>query len=266
MPICATGDVEVHYEVGGAGPPLLLLNGLVASAFLWPPAWLARMERHHRVVRVSNAGTGLTPAAEGLTIERMALDALVVLDELAIERAHVLGFSMGGMVAQALALDHRARVERLVLVSTSTGGAGDVHPEFAAAVGGSGGDTASAAGSFFHLLVGPGFFEDNPASLADLAEGWQQAPTPPPTALEQMGAVAMFDSAERLAEIAAPTLVLHGSDDRLLIPGGGKRLAAGIPGAGWHEYEGVGHLLAYEVGDESAEVIVGFLAGGAATV
>jgi len=260
MPSCAVDDIEVHYEEGGEGPPLLLLNGLVASAFLWPSAWLDRLERDHRVVRVSNRGTGHTPPGDEVTVPGMAADAAAVLDHLGIDRAGILGFSMGGMVAQALALGAPERVGALVLVSTTTGGAVDVHPEFVAAISGSGGDTVSAAGAFFHLLTGPGFFEENPASLGELAEGWQQAPTPPDTAVLQLTAAGMFDSRDRLHEISAPTMVLHGIEDRLLMPAGGERLAAGITGATLHTFEGVGHMLPFETASHTAEMVAAFLA------
>lgn len=260
MPLCPVSDTEVHYEVGGHGPAVLLLNGLVASAFLWPRRWRERLERSHRVIRVSNRGTGHTVADGEMLIPELALDAVAVLDASGVDRAHVVGFSMGGMVAQAIALDHPERVGALTLCSTTTGGVADVHPEFVEAIGGSGGDTVRAAGAFFHLLTGAGFFDEHPEALGDLAEGWQQAPTPPATAGLQLMAAAQFDSRSRLGEIASPTLVLHGTVDRLLVPAGGERLAAGIPGARLQLFEGVGHMLPYEATDESLDLVEGLFA------
>ncbi|MBI2169598.1 MAG: alpha/beta hydrolase [Actinobacteria bacterium] len=259
MPFCEGVGGQIHYEVGGSGPPMLLLNGLVASAYLWPRSWLERFEATRTVVRVSNRGTGHTPLGEKLTVDAMAEDALAVLDALHLGPTPVLGFSMGGMVAQSLTLARPERVTALVLASTTTGGENDVHPEFLAAIGNSGGDTASAASSFFHLLTAPGFFERSPETLSDLGRGWQAAPTPPDTAIAQLVAAAGFDSRQRLTQIDVPVLVLHGLEDRLLVPAGGERLASGIGGARLELYPDVGHMLPFEVPQESGEVIEGFL-------
>lgn len=258
MPFCERGDTRIHYEVGGDGPPLVLVNGLVASALLWPTPWVQRLEADHRVIRVSNRGTGHTGPGDGIAIESMAADVVAVLDSEGVDRADVVGFSMGGMVAQWLALEWPARVRRLVLSSTTTGGANDVHPDFVAAIGKMADAPGEAAGALFPLIVAPGFWDDHPEVLADLAAGWQAAPTPPETGPAQLMAAAQFDSRERLPEIATPTLVLHGLEDRLLVVDGGRRVVAGIPDARLETFTGVGHMLAYEV-PASAELVTEFV-------
>lgn len=261
MPFCEGTDTRVHYETGGDGPVLLMLNGLVASAFLWPRAWLDRFERAYTVVRVSNRGTGHTAAGDRVTIEAMAADALAVLDLVGADRAHVLGYSMGGMVAQSLTLSHPERVAALVLCSTTTGGAADAHPEFLGALAGAGGSAERAAGSFFHLLAGPGFLETNPQVVDELATGWLEAPTRAETTPAQLAAAATFDVRERLSELDKATLVLHGTEDRLIVPAAGERLASLIAGARLEIFHGAGHLLPFEVPERSGVLIQEFLTG-----
>jgi len=260
MPWCERPDVRVHYEVSGDGPPLLLLNGLVASGFLWPRPWLDRFGEAYTVIRVSNRGTGHTPLTDGITIDALAADALAVLDECGAGRAHVLGFSMGGMIAQAVTLAQPERVAGLALCSTTTGGEADAHPEFLGALAATQGDAVSAFSSFIHLLTGPGFWDDNPEMVADLAAGWQQAPTPPETSFAQLVAVAAFDTRELAATIGSPVLILHGIEDRLIMPVGGERLAATIPGSRLEIFEGVGHMLPFEATERAGDLIEAFLA------
>lgn len=260
MPFSDSASARVHYEVGGEGPALLLINGLVASAYLWPRQWLADLEMSFRVVRTSNRGTGHTRHEGDLTVPVMAGDALSVLDDLDIDRAHVLGFSMGGMVAQTLALDHAERVRRLVLCSTTHGGVSTAHPDFVQALGeGLPGGGHEATANFFPLIAGPGYFDNHPETLAELAELWLEAPTPWDTLALQLTAAAGFDVRERLGEIAQATLVLHGTEDRLIMYENGPRLAEGIPTARLETYEGVGHMLPFEASERSAGEISEFL-------
>lgn len=262
MPLCELPDgaPPVHYEIGGDGPPLLMLNGLVASGFLWPKAWLARFEARYTVIRVSNPGTGHTPLGGSLTMALMAQGALAVLDACGGRRAHVLGYSMGGMVAQTIALEAPERVASLVLCSTTTGGVNDTHPEFLAALTGSQGDAERAAGSFLHLLTNPTFWDESPEMVAELAMAWQEAPTPAPTALAQIGAAAMFNALDRIGGFPGPVLILHGTEDRLIVPDGGRRLASMLPQAQLEIFEGIGHLLPFEATERAGDLIDEFLA------
>lgn len=261
MPTAERDEVRVHYEEGGAGPPLLMINGLAASAYLWPRRWLEVLESRFRVVRVSNRGTGHTHAPGPFGIADLAVDALAVLDAAGFDHSHVFGYSMGGMVAQTLALEAPERVRRLVLCSTSSHGVGTTHPDFAKALGDmvSEGTTRAMAGSLFPILAADGFIDDHPEVVAELAEGWQQAPTPFATTLAQLQAAAGFDTRPRLGEIGAATLVVHGSDDRLIVHEAGPALASGIPDARFESFEGVGHLLPFETGRRGVEVVLDFL-------
>jgi 3-oxoadipate enol-lactonase len=109
----------VHWHDRGRGPALLLLNGWSASGLVWPESWLARLEERYRVIRIDNRGTGWSRSAPyPFTIADMADDARDVLRACRIDRAAVLGQSMGGMIAQELAIKHSEFVDKLVLAAT----------------------------------------------------------------------------------------------------------------------------------------------------
>ena len=115
MPIAKAGDISIESYVEGSGPPLLMIMGFGLQASAWGQAFLAELRPHFRMIRFSNRGTGLTdrPDAE-YTIRMMADDAAGLLGELGIQRAHVLGISMGGIIAQELVLNHPEAVQAIV--------------------------------------------------------------------------------------------------------------------------------------------------------
>src|SRR5712691_9362812 len=122
MPTVAIGDIQLSCEVQGTGAPLLLIAGFGASSAVWQPKLRERLALSFRVVTFDNRGTGRSDPFDGpLTIAQMAHDAKDVLGALGIARAHVMGVSMGGYIAQELALLHPERVDRLVLGCTHCG-------------------------------------------------------------------------------------------------------------------------------------------------
>ena len=129
MPIAKVGDINIEYYVEGTGPPLLMIMGWMGSAGFWGEAFLERLRPHFQTIRISNRGTGLTDKPSGdYDIRLMAEDAAGLLRELGVERAHVLGISMGGMIAQELVLNHAQVVQGLALGCTTCGFAHGVLP------------------------------------------------------------------------------------------------------------------------------------------
>jgi pimeloyl-ACP methyl ester carboxylesterase len=194
------------------------------------------------------------------SIATMADDTAAVLDAVTSEPAVVVGLSMGGMIAQELALRYPDRVRALVLVGTRPPApahlqvSGDViarllrRPEpdrpireFVA---------AEWAG-----LCGPGFAAAHPDRIAELVDQILERPTPRVTTSRQMTAIAAWHGPRRLASISCPTTVVHGDVDPLMPVGNGMRLARMIPGARYVELAGVGHLPPLEAGDAVADVI-----------
>ena len=231
----------------------MLLNGWSAPGVAWPRSWIRELHRDFRVIRVDNRGAGWSRfAPTPFTMRDLAEDVASVLDEAGIERALVLGFSMGGMIAQELAMWAPERVAGLVLVSTA--------PPLPAYRPASGGLAALALfrpplpgqslESYFQRLwmaaAAPGFQVRDPEMVRELVAQLADRPTPRWLVLHQLRAVFGWGHAERLAAIAIPTTVVHGAQDRLVEPAAGRRLAELIPGAQFRALPHAGHLVPFE--------------------
>jgi 3-oxoadipate enol-lactonase len=249
-------------EPGAPGEPVLMIMGLAASSRMWfrlAPHVAAR----HRVILIDNRGTGDSPPARpGLTMTTLARDAADALDDAGVDSAHVIGASMGGMIAQHLALDHRDRVRSLVLACTTPGGRRGAPP------------WRMLAASALRPLVGsrrafpivaPTLYSaktrtDHQDRLREDLELRAADGTPMRTIYAQMGAIAGHDTRERLSELAGiPTLVLHGAEDVLIPPDRGRDLAALIPGARLELLPECGHLIGTDAEERAAEVILAHL-------
>ena len=250
---------EGPLDPDAGGDPVVLIMGLGASSRLWHRLlpWLAR---EHRVILFDNRGTGSSAPVRGrLTMSGLAADAVTVLDAAGIERAHVVGASMGGMIAQHVALDHRDRVRSLVLACTTPGGRSGAPPWRL---------LASAAvrpllGSRRSFpLVAPSLYAaatlaDRPDRVAEDLELRMADATSPLTLYAQLGAIALHDTRSRLAELdGLGVLVVHGLEDRLVPPARGRELAELIPGAHLELIPSCGHLLTTDAEDQTAGAIL----------
>jgi pimeloyl-ACP methyl ester carboxylesterase len=250
---------EGPHEPGGSADPVLLIMGLGASSRLWfrLVPWLAR---EHRVIVFDNRGTGGSAPVRGrLTMSGMAQDALTVLDAAGIEQAHVVGASMGGMIAQHLALDHRERLRSLVLACTTAGGRNGAPPWrllASAAVR----PLLGARRSFplvAPMLYAPSTLRDHPDRVADDLDRRIADSTSPLTLYAQLGAIATHDTRPRLRALEGlPVLVVHGLEDRLVPPVRGRELAGLIPGAHLELIPSCGHLLTTDAEDHTAGAIL----------
>ncbi len=235
--------VRIAHSVSGNGPALLLIQGLGYPRWGWEPI-VAPLAASYRVVTFDNRGIGDSDAPPGpYDTATMAADAVAVLDLLGIERAHVVGASLGGMIAQMVALEHPERVDRLVLACTTPGGeAAYPLPEATARLIREAGDLPQeeAVRRFTaNALASEGPVEDLVARrLAEPQDpaGWQA----------QAAASLGHDASARLPEITAPTLVLHGTADRVVDPRNADLLADRIDGARLETLRGLGHLFFWE--------------------
>ena len=257
------GGAQVCVETIGApdAPAILLIGGAASSMDRWDDEFCRLLADHGRLVvrydhRDTGASTSYPPGAPGYTGADLVADAVAVLDGLGIERAHVVGISMGAALAQELGLEHRDRVATLTLMSTTAIFAGDedlpgMTPELREAFANPPPDPdwRDRAAVIDHMVAterpysGPGDFdEDRLRALA--ARVFDRTP--------DMGSAAnhwLLDDGEpvrgSLSDLAGiPTLVLHGSADPMFPPAHGRALADQIPGARFVELEGVGHELA----------------------
>jgi pimeloyl-ACP methyl ester carboxylesterase len=260
------GDVtlDVHVDGPDGAEVVLLVSGLGTQRTSWPPELLAALhEAGYRTVTADNRDNGRSTVLPGEVTDlprgpdgwpqapyglpTMAADLVGVLDHLDVERAHVVGVSMGGMIAQHLALGHPDRVSTLTSVMSTTGArrvgvphqrarwvlttlppTGDREAYLAHAV-----ELAQATGTPGHL--------DEERVRARAAAAWERGIHPHGTARQYLAIRADGDRTERLASLLVPTLVLHGTADPLIDVSGGEATAAAIPGARLLLVDGLGH-------------------------
>lgn len=258
------GDAErpaVNWHEGGAGPALLLLNGWTASGLMWPEAWLRRLEERYRVIRVDNRGTGWSRTARyPFTIADLANDARNVLRACGVDHASVLGLSMGGMIAQELAVRHPEVVDKLVLVATRPSTPAQISSDGDAGLSvmkapPPGADLHEFFVTMWGELAGEGFAADHPEVMSEVADQILTRVTPRAAVLNQARAMWSWHGASRLNRISAPTAVVHGNRDPLIPVGNGMRLARLIPDADYIELPGVGHLVPQEAGEALLEAL-----------
>ena len=252
MAIARNGDVELYYEVFGepGDPTLLLVNGLGSQCINFPVEWCEMfVARGYQVVRFDNRDVGLSSKLDDVeyALADMARDAVAVLDAIGVERAHVMGLSMGGMIVQRLAIDHADRLLSVTSVMSRTGEAeyGQSSPEALAVL------TAKPAKSrdeyIDNHVAAIGIYGSDPAWLdeADLraraAAAYDRCFCPAGVGRQMMAVMADAPRADALREVQLPVLVIHGSRDTLIEPSGGRRTAELIPGARYVEIEGMGH-------------------------
>jgi 3-oxoadipate enol-lactonase len=263
-----SGDIELAYSVEGEGEEtVLLIMGLGGRASDWGTAFPSALAEKYRVVRFDNRGVGGSPLAPGgYTLNDLARDATVVLDAVSAEKAHLIGVSMGGMISQLVALEHPERVDRLVLLSTNYGGftLEPPHPdamrlfdpgEFFARRK----DPAEMMRFTMSVITAPGFIERSPDVERAILENVRAEPTHPLSFMAQVQAIVGSDRSEAVRGIRQPTLVVHGTHDKLIPPSNGRNLAERIVGAELVILENCGHMPMWEKPEELTRVVRGFL-------
>ena len=251
--------MRIAWESQGEGVPVLLIHGLGYTRQGWGPL-RERLARRYRVISFDNRGIGETEIPPGpYKVEQLAGDAVQVLDEAGVERAHVIGASLGGFVAQVVASEESSRVERLVLACTSPGGKDSYPlPEQTLRLMAEAPSMAPevALRRFVENAVAPG----SPAELIDEIYAYrQQYPPDPGGWAAQAGAGAAWDAGDRLERIAARTLVVAGTADNVVDPRNSDLLAERIPEARLEWVEGAGHMLFWEKTQEFAGLVERFL-------
>jgi pimeloyl-ACP methyl ester carboxylesterase len=247
----------LHWETTGAGDPVLMIMGLGLSGGAW---WrtVPVLSRSLRVITFDNRGVGRSRARfPSYTTEAMADDAVSVLDAAGVDRAHVYGFSLGGMVAQQLALRHADRVRSLVLGATQPGGPRAVRPsdDVIAFFRRRGSMTAQeAARASVPFNYGPRCRREHRDRIAEDIRRRLEHPFPEQAYRAQMVAVALHNCFRRLKRIEAPTLVVHGRMDRVAPVANAEILAERIPGARLRILKDAGHLYATEQPDVDEEI------------
>ena len=261
MPNIPTRDIVTYYEDTGSGEPLLMIMGLGGDLQAWA-LQVPALAKHFRVITYDNRGAGRTGAPDKpYSIAQMAEDANTLLDELGITKAHVLGFSKGGYVAQELALAHPEKVEKLILLATAPfiDGYGETVVKSWIDVRRSNLSREQVVRYTSQFLYSPELFDDparyERAIQNNLANPYAQQDH---AFIRQANAVLGFDAKERAGAIKSRTLVLVGKDDILVPPRNSERLAKLIPGAQMKTLSG-GHVGCIEYPHEYNEAMIEFL-------
>jgi 3-oxoadipate enol-lactonase len=254
--------VRIAYEVLGDGEPLLFVHGLGYDRRGWGPL-PALLAADFQVLLFDNRGVGESDVPEGpYAVSQMAADAVAVLDDAGVERAHVLGVSLGGYIAQEIALTYPDRVRKLVLGSTAPGGTRS-HPMPQAGLEAFGRFPTMEREAGLRLMVesslGAHGVRERPELVEEIfAYRLERAPTLAGWQA-QAYAGATFDAYDRIPGIAAPTLVIHGSADTVVDPRNADLLAELIPDARVEVVPERGHLVIWEEAELLAPVVREFL-------
>ncbi len=260
--------VNLYYEVRGTGEDVVLISGLGGNAELWTRQAQVLSESHI-VVLFDNRGAGRSDAPEGpYTVQMMAADTALLLDTLDIPAAHIVGASMGGMIAQEVALQYPDKALSLTLITTQCGGSHAI---------GAAEENATALQELATLDMTPqerargwlpytlsqNFREANQDLVEEYVKVTGQYPCTTEGLRAQWAALMGYDSWEHLPDIVAPTLILQGSQDKLVPPENADVLGVHIPDSRVVIIDGAGHSLAFEAADRVNELLLEFFAENA---
>lgn len=268
MPKAIVNGINMYYEVQGKGVPLVLIQGFSGNHQAWffqTPVF----KKYYRVIIFDNRGIGRTDKSrEPYTIRTMADDVIGLMNHLGVDRAHVLGLSLGGMVAQEIAISYPERVIKLVLGSTFAGREiNDVHPELMKALGIREGSTNIDVRSIdfrklMNFMVSSAFNKRLYRMVLVPLSKYSLRSVDPEGYLGQMQSVAGYDTLGRLQLIKAPTLVITGTGDRIVSPSSSDVIASRIPNAKLVKVKGGSHALFMEMRGRFNREVLDFLMGG----
>lgn len=264
------GGIQLAYGTFGSekNPPVLLIMGLGTQMLAWDESFCTALaDRGFWVIRFDNRDIGMSTHLTGAGIpgfgggsssgapyllKDMADDSAGLLDALGIEKAHVVGASMGGMIAQELVINHPERVRTLTSIfSTTAPRIGAPTPAAAAALmrppAGTEKEAAARALDVYRVIGSPGYPFDEERLTAVAREAFSREKDPTGVARQFAAIQVSGDRTERLKDVAVPTLVIHGEDDPLVRPAGGTATRDAIPGARLITFPGMGHDLPREV-------------------
>jgi 3-oxoadipate enol-lactonase len=264
MPFSTKNGISLYYDVAGEGPAVCLINGYRLSGAAWPDAFINQLASRFEIISFDNRGTGRSDKPPGgYEFANMATDVLGLLDTLRLQRVHLLGFSMGGAIAQEFATRHADRLDRLILFGTFCGGiwaepasysvfkllltADDQSPE-------------EAARQAWPVTYSPEYLATNADAVEQQMRRELEHPTPTFVAQRQMEALRQFDGYGDLPNIRAPTLVATGAEDVLVKPRNSQILASRIPNSRLELLADLGHRAIWEAPEEIADLAGDYLA------
>jgi 3-oxoadipate enol-lactonase len=258
MAYVVSSGVKLFWEEEGSGEPILMIMGLSFTLDMWFRVRPA-LSKRYRLILFDNRGVGRSETPRGpYSIRQMAEDAVAVMNAAGVSSAYVMGASMGGMIAQELALRHPERVRALMLGCTSGGALGSKWPDLSRL------STSIGLAKTWEereWRISPLLYSDSTPKerIAEDIAVRTRFPQLPSGFLSQFAAILTWNSYRRLSGIQVPTLVMHGDEDRLLPMENGLRVARRIPGAQFVRIPGAGHVLSTDQPDLVDEQVFRFL-------
>jgi pimeloyl-ACP methyl ester carboxylesterase len=262
MPDIQLKDVRLYYESHGEGEPLVLIPGFGTGLWIWYRQ-LPAFARSFRTIVFDPRGVSRSEQRdEPVTIRLIADDVAALLDALGIERAHILGASFGGFVAQEFALAHPEKVRSLILCCTSFGGPRHCppSPETLQAIASTKGlNTEARVRENLLIAFSPEFVSEQPEEITRVIKLRGANFVPEHAYLHQLQAAMAFNTEARVAQINAPTLVLTGDADVIVPSDNSRNLAALIPGARLKVVAGGSHTFFIEKAEEFNRAVIDFI-------
>jgi pimeloyl-ACP methyl ester carboxylesterase len=255
------GDIDIAYKIFGKGDPILLINGYSQSMDNWDPTLLERLASNHTVIIFDNRGIGNTTSGKNrfFSIAQFANDTAGLLDVLEIKQADILGYSMGGFIAQELALTHPDRVGKLIIYASICGGNESILASQVINMLSNGSGTAmERIERFLPLFFPEKWRNENPNYLERIPKTIETIPN---KTLDQH-TEAIFNwtgTCSKLKNITQPTLVIVGTDDVVTPPANSLLITERIPGAWLVQIKGAGHGLMYQYPEQFNKVLQTFL-------
>jgi len=263
LPKIKVRDINIYYEIHGDGYPLVMIMGFTGTANFWSPFLIDGVSKHFKTIIFDNRGAGRTDKPDiDYTIAMMADDTAGLMDALKIERAHVLGISMGGMIAQEFVLNHPEKVNKLILVATHCGGYRSIFPpveitDFLA------GKTTNTPEEWIEkemsFLYPEEFIKNNPDYIEERKQVYLKTSLPDKSRERNILAAGRFNAGRRLKKINTPTLVIHGKKDLLMPYQNAEILANNISGAKLILFDNIGHDLFSPEPEKVNKALIQFL-------
>jgi pimeloyl-ACP methyl ester carboxylesterase len=266
MPFKKVGDIKIYYETYGNGEPLVMISGCGADLSAWANQVPVLSLRYH-VITLDNRGSGRSDKPDiPYTMQMMAADVAGLLDSIGIEAAHILGYSMGGAIAQEFALTYPGRTLTLILSCASPAGAPDVvlpepqimglmfDPETITRL-----TPLEWSGKLLGCMCSQEFLDEHPHLVNEVMARQTEHPTPLHCIMRQVEAMLTARTYDRLSKIKAPTLVIGGTADRITPCENLRLLASKIPNSELVILENLGHGMFIEGAEQTNRVILTFL-------
>ncbi|MHA2009160.1 MAG: alpha/beta fold hydrolase [Promethearchaeota archaeon] len=271
MPKIKVNDINIAYEVSGEGHPLVMIMGSNANKDWWGSTIIKEFSKHFKVIIFDNRGMGRTDIPDGpYTIQMMVNDTIGLMDALNIDRAHIMGASMGGGIALELTITFPERVNRIILVSAFCGGPNAkgnpplLSPEIMEQLAPmmelmEKGQHEELARILLYFCCSEEFINNNPDLAEKFVSRYLKNPTSAKGSTNQFLSVATLDTFERLPQIYHPTLIMHGTTDRMVPFKNAEIIKEQISGAELISYENVEHLIYLQEEQDFIKRVIEFL-------